>query len=81
MDVSNLGNFTTGQKQTSDTNLAEGSKSARSSATASAPQETTTEGAQTSPIPPVNQASELSGEEGNSVSPESGSGQAVDLLA
>ncbi len=79
MDVSSLGNFTAGQKQTAEASPAEGSKSARLAATSSEPQ--ATEEAQTSPIPPVNQTGELSGEEGNSVSSESGSGEAVDLLA
>lgn len=78
MEVSSLGNFTAAQKQTTETN--EGSKDARPSASAES-QGTTTEEAQASPIPPVNQTAELSGEEGNTTASESGSGGAVDLLA
>ena len=81
MDVSSLGNFTAGQKQTAETSSTEGSKSARSGSASGEPQGTTTEEAQTSPIPPVNQTSGLGGEESNSVSYESGAGGAVDLLA
>ena len=79
MEVSSLGNFTAAQKQTTDASSSDGSKGARAGSTE--PQGTITEEAQSSPIPPVNQASELGGEEGNSVAPESGSGNAVDLLA
>lgn len=79
MEVSSLGNFTAAQKQTTDASSSDASKSARAGSTE--PQGTTTEEAQSSPIPPVNQSSELGGEEGNSVTQESGSGNAVDLLA
>jgi hypothetical protein len=79
MEVSSLGNFSAAQKPTSEASSTEGSKSARLASTQ--PQSGTTEEAQTSPIPPVNQTSALSGEEGNSVASESGAGSAVDLLA
>lgn len=78
MEVSSLGNFATTQKQTAETS--DDSKDARPSASTES-QSTTTEEAQTSPIPPVNQTAELGGEEGNTVEAESGSGGAVDLLA
>ncbi len=78
MEVSSLGNFAAAQKQTTETS--EGSKDTRPAASAGS-QNTTTEEAQTSPIPPVNQAAELSGQEGNTVAPESSSGAEVDLLA
>ena len=81
MEVSSLGNFSAAQKQTSEISSTEGSKSARLASASSETQGTATEEAQTSPIPPVNQTGELSGEEGNSVASESGSGNAVDLLA
>ena len=78
MDVSNLGNFSTAQKLTSETS--EGSKDARlASTTSNEAQGTSTEEAQASPIPPVNQATKLSSEEGNQVTSDSGG--AVDLLA
>ena len=80
MEVSSLGNFASAQKQTTETNSTEGSKSARLASASSEPQGTTTEEAQTSPIPPVNQTAELSGEEGNTVAPEAGPGGVVDLL-
>jgi hypothetical protein len=80
MEVSSLGNFASAQKQTTETNSTEGSKSARLASASSEPQGTTTEEAQTSPIPPVHQTAELSGEEGNTVAPESGPDGAVDLL-
>nr|ABZ09554.1 hypothetical protein ALOHA_HF4000APKG8D22ctg17g5 [uncultured marine crenarchaeote HF4000_APKG8D22]ABZ10246.1 hypothetical protein ALOHA_HF4000APKG10I20ctg7g27 [uncultured marine crenarchaeote HF4000_APKG10I20] len=80
MEVSSLGNFASAQKQTTETNSTEGSKSARLASASSEPQGTTTEEAQTSPIPPVHQTAELSGEEGNTVAPESGPGGAVDFL-
>ncbi len=80
MEISSLGNFASAQKQTTETNSTEGSKSARLASASSEPQGTTTEEAQTSPIPPVHQTAELSGEEGNTVAPESGPGGAVDLL-
>jgi hypothetical protein len=80
MEVSSLGNFASAQKQTTETNSTEGSKSARLASASSEPQGTTTEEAQTSPIPPVHQTAELSGEEGNTVAPESGLSGAVDLL-
>lgn len=81
MEVSSLGNFSAAQKTTSEPNSTEGSKSGRLASASSQPQGTPTEEAQTSPIPPVNQTGELSGEEGNSVNSESSSGGAVDLLA
>ena len=81
MEVSSLGNFASAQKQTTETSSNDGSKSARLSSASSEPQGTTTEEAQTSPIPPVNQTAELSGEEGNAVASESSAGSAVDLLA
>ena len=80
MEVSSLGNFASAQKQTTETNSTEGSKSARLASASSEPQGTTTEEAQTSPIPPVHQTAELSGEEGNTVAPESRPGGAVDFL-
>jgi hypothetical protein len=79
MDVSNLGNFSVAKKLTSETS--EGSKDARSASTSNEAQGTSTEEAQASPIPPVNQAAELSNEEGNKVTSKSESGGAVDLLA
>ncbi len=79
MEVSSLGNFSAAQKPTAETS--EGSKDARATSTSNQAQGTDTEEAQASPIPPVNQAAELSSEEGNTVSSESGSGGAVDLLA
>ena len=78
MEVSSLGNFAAAQKQTTETS--EGNKDARPAASAES-QGTTTEEAQNSPIPPVNQAAGLSGEEGNTVAPELSSGAEVDLLA
>ena len=81
MEVSSLGSFASAQKQTTETNSNDGSKSARLASASSEPQGTTTEEAQTSPIPPVNQTAELSGEEGNAVASESSAGSAVDLLA
>ena len=76
MEVSSLGNFASAQKPTTETSSTEGARSASTES-----QGTNTEEAQTSPIPPVNQTAELSGEEGNSVNSESSSGGAVDLLA
>ena len=80
MEVSSLGNFASAQKQTTETNSTEGSKSARLASASSEPQGTTTEEAQNCPLPPVHQTAELSGEEGNTGAPESGPGGAVDLL-
>ena len=77
MDVSNLGNFSAAQKPTTETS--EGNKDARATSTSNETQGTSTEEAQASPIAPVNQAAELSNEEGNKVTSESGG--AVDLLA
>jgi len=77
MEVPSVGNFSAAQKQTVETS--EGSRDARAASTEV--QGTNTEEAQASPIPPVNQATELSSEEGNTVTSESGSGGAVDLLA
>lgn len=79
MEVSSLGNFSAAQKPTAETS--EGSKDARTASSSNEVQGTNTEEAQASPIPPVNQAAELSSEEGNTVTSESGSGGAVDLLA
>jgi hypothetical protein len=79
MDVSNLGNFSVAQKSTAETS--EGNKDARAKSTSNEIQGTSTEEAQSSPIAPVNQAAELSNEEGNKVTSESESGGAVDLLA
>jgi hypothetical protein len=81
MEVSSLGNFASAQKQTTETSSAEGGKTARSATVSSAPQDAVTEEAQTSPVPPVNQTAELSGQEGNTVTPESGGGTTVDVLA
>ena len=77
MEIPSVGNFSAAQKQTAETS--EGSRDARAASTEA--QGTNTEEAQASPIPPVNQASELSSEEGGTVTSESGSGGAVDLLA
>ena len=79
MEVSSLGNFSTAQKTTGENN--EASKDARAASTSNEAQGTSTEGAQASSFPPVNQASKLSSEEGNTVKSESGSPGAVDLLA
>ena len=79
MEVPTVGNFSAAQKPAVETS--EGSKDARAASTSNEAQGTSTEEAQASPIPPVNQASELSSEEGNTVTSESGSGGAVDLLA
>jgi hypothetical protein len=82
MEVSSLGNFNATQKPTSEISSTEGSKSGRLASASSQPQGTPTEEAQSSPIPPVNQTGELSGEEGNTVTGDSGAaGGAVDLLA
>ena len=81
MEVSSLGNFASAQKQTTETSSTAGSKNASLASASSEPQGTTTEEAQTSPIPPVNQTGGLSGEEGNTVAPGTGSsGGAIDLL-
>jgi flagellar basal body rod protein FlgB len=79
MDVSTLGNFSAAQKPTAETS--EGNKDARATSTSNEAQGTNTEEAQVSPIAPVNQATELSNEDGNNVTSESESGGAVDLLA
>jgi hypothetical protein len=79
VDVSSLGNFSSAQKPNAETS--EGSKDARATSTSNETQGTGTEEAQASPIAPVNQASELSNEEGNKVISESESGGTVDLLA
>ena len=76
MEVSSLGSFASAQKTTTETSSTEGGRSASTES-----QGTNTEEAQTSPIPPVNQTAELSGEEGNTTASESGAGSAVDLLA
>jgi hypothetical protein len=81
MEFSRLGNLATGPKQSTETSSSNDvSKNARQ-ALASEPQGTSTEEAQTSPIPPVNQTAAPSGEEGSSLSPESGSGGGIDVLA
>ena len=79
MDVSTLGNFSAAQKPTAETS--EGNKDARATSTSNEARGTSSEEAQASPIAPVNQAAELSNEEGNKVTSESESGGAVDLLA
>ncbi len=79
MEISSLGNFSAAQKPTAETS--EGSKDARTASTSNEAKGTSTEEAQASPIPPVNQSAELSSEEGNTVTSESGSGESVDLLA
>ena len=79
MDVSNLGNFSAAQKPTAE--ASEGNKDARATSTSNETQGTSTEEAQASPMAPVNQATELSNEEGNKVTSESESGGVVDLLA
>ena len=79
MDVSTLGNFSAAQKPTAETS--EGNKDARATSTSKEARGTSSEEAQASPIAPVNQAAELSNEEGNKVTSESESGGAVDLLA
>ena len=78
MDVSNLGNFSAAQKQTTEKN--EEIKGGRTLASVES-QVTTTEEAQTSLIPPVNQTNRLSSEEGNTTNRESEQNRAVDLLA
>ena len=81
MEVSNLGSLAAGPKPSNETNsTSEGSRNARL-AVSSEPQGTSTEEAQASPIPPVNQSAATSGEEGSLVSSESGSGGAIDVLA
>ena len=79
MDVSTLGNFSAVQKPTAETS--EGNKDARATSTSNEAQGTSTEEAQASLIPPVNQAAELSREEGNKLTSESEPGGAIDLLA
>jgi hypothetical protein len=79
MDVSTLGNISASQKPTAETS--EVTKDARATSTSGEVQGTSTEEAQASPVAPVNQAAELSNEEGNKVASESDSGGAVDLLA
>ena len=79
MDVSILGNFSATQKLPAETS--EGNKDARATSTSNETQGTSTEEAQASPIAPVNQAAELSDEEGNKVASESESDGVVDLLA
>ena len=78
MDVSNLGNFSAAQRQTTEKN--EEIKDGRTLASVKS-QVTTTEEAQTSPVPPVNQTNELSSEEGNTTHRESEPNRVVDLLA
>ena len=78
MDVSNLGNFSAAQKQTTEKN--EEIKGGRTLASVES-QVTTTEEAQTSLIPPVNQTNRLSSEEGNTTNRESKTNGVIDLLA
>ena len=78
MDVLNLVNLSATQKQATEKN--EAIKDGRTLASVES-QVTTTEEAQTSPIPPVNQTNELSREEGNTANRESETNRAVDLLA
>ena len=78
MDVLNLVNLSVAQKQTTEKN--EEIKGGRTLASVES-QVTTTEEAQTSPIPPVNQTNELSREEGNTANRESETNRVVDLLA
>jgi hypothetical protein len=77
MEVSSLGNFTAAQKQNTEKN--EGSKDSRLSIANS--QATNTDEVQASPIPPVKETTELSGQEGNKTNSKSGSGAEIDLLA
>jgi hypothetical protein len=78
MEVPRLGNFISAQKQTTEKN--EVSKDGRPSALAQhqlmAPHE-----AQNNLIPPVNETSKISGEEGNKAPAKSGPNRVVDLLA
>ena len=78
MDISNLGNFSAAQKQTTEKN--EEIKDGRTLASVES-QVTITEEAQTSPIPPVNQTNRLSSEEGNTTNRESKTNGVIDLLA
>ena len=78
MDISNLGNFRATQRQTSENN--EEIKDVLTLASVKS-QVTTTEEAKTSPIPPVNQTNDLSGEEGNTTNRELETNRVVDLLA
>ena len=78
MDISNLGNFRATQRQTSENN--EEIKDVRALASVKS-QVTSTEEAKTSPIPPVNQTNDLSGEEGNTTNRELETNRVVDLLA
>ena len=78
MDISNLGNFRATQRQTLESN--EEIKDVRTLASVKS-QVTTTEEAKTSPIPPVNQINELSGEEGNTTNRELETNRVIDLLA
>ena len=80
MEVSSLGNFNTAPKQTTDTVSTEGSKTARLAPSSNEPQGTSTEEAQASPLPPVNQTGGLAGENGNTAATESNLGGAIDLL-
>ena len=78
MDISTLGNFRATQRQTSENY--EEIKDVRTLASVKS-QVTTTEEAKTSPIPPVNQTNDLSGEEGNTTNRELETNRVVDLLA
>ena len=78
MDISNLGNFRATQRQTLESN--EEIKDVRTLASVKS-QVTTTEEAKTSPIPPVNQTNDLSGEEGNTTNRELETNRVIDLLA
>lgn len=78
MDVLNLVNLSIAQKQTTEKN--EEIKGGRTLASVES-QVTTTEEAQTSLIPPVNQTNRLSSEEGNTTNRESKTNGVIDLLA
>ena len=78
MEVSSLINFTTVNKQITEKN--EESKGSRTLDSTDS-QGKTTDAAQTSLIPPVNQITELSSEEGNKTTTVSESSQKVDILA
>ena len=78
MDVLNLVNLSATQKQATEKN--EEIKGGRTLASVES-QVTTTEEAQTSPIPPVNQTNKLSSEEGNITNRESKTNGVIDLLA
>ena len=78
MEVSNLGSFSAAQKQTTEKNEV-GKDSPNLTSVES--QGTATVAAQPRPIPPVNQTTELSSEEGNITNLGSETSRAVDILA